>query len=66
MNPKLSPREIDVLRAAGAGLTAKETADLLGISPASVNLYVMRACFKLRAKNKAQAVVTAMYKGYIG
>jgi DNA-binding CsgD family transcriptional regulator len=66
MNPNLSPRETEVLRAAGAGLTAKETADLLGLSPSAVNLYISRACFKLRAQSKTQAVVTAMHKGYIG
>jgi DNA-binding CsgD family transcriptional regulator len=66
MDRELSPRELEVLRAAGAGLTAKETADLLGISPSSVNLYVTRAAFKLQAKNKSQAIVIAMHKGYIG
>lgn len=66
MNPKLSPRELEVLRAAGAGLTAKETADLLGLSPSAVNLYIGRASLKLQAENKTQAVVAAMHKGYIG
>jgi DNA-binding CsgD family transcriptional regulator len=62
----LSPREIEVLRAAGAGLTAKETADLLGISPAAVNLYMSRATIKMGVKNKTEAVVKAMHKGIIG
>jgi DNA-binding CsgD family transcriptional regulator len=66
MDRELSPRELEVLRAAGAGLSAKETADLLGISASAVNLYVARAAFKLQAKNKAQAIVIAMHKGYIG
>ena len=66
MNHNLSAREIEVLRAAGAGLTAKETADLLGLSPSAVNLYIGRAMFKLLAKNKSQAVVIAMHKGFIG
>ncbi len=55
-----------MLRAAGAGLTAKETADLLGLSPSAVNLYIGRAMFKLLAKNKSQAIVIAMHKGFIG
>lgn len=66
MNPNLSPREIEVLRAAGAGLTARETADLLGLSASAVNLYVTRACFKLRAKTKTEALVLAIHKGFIG
>ena len=55
-----------MLRAAGAGLTAQETADLLGLSPSSVNLYISRASLKLQAENKTQAVVIAMHRGYIG
>jgi DNA-binding NarL/FixJ family response regulator len=66
MGRDLSPREIEVLRAAGAGLTAQETADLLGLSPSAVNLYISRASLKLQAENKTQAVVAAMHKGYIG
>jgi DNA-binding NarL/FixJ family response regulator len=66
MDRELSPREIEVLRAAGAGLTAQETADLLGISASAVNLYVARASMKLQAENKTQAVVIAMHKGFIG
>lgn len=66
MNPKLSPREVEVLRAAGAGKTAKETADLIGVSPSAVNLYVARAMMKLQAKTKSQAIVMAIHKGFIG
>ena len=66
MNPKLSPREIQVLRAAGAGKTAQETAELLGLSVSAINLYMTRAAFKLRVKNKTEAVVAAIHKGYIG
>ena len=66
MKETLSPRELEVLRAAGAGKTAKETADLIGVSPSAVNLYLSKAAMKLHADNKTQAVVTAMHKGYIG
>jgi DNA-binding NarL/FixJ family response regulator len=62
----LSPREIEVLRAAGAGFTAKETADLIGLSVSAVNLYMVRAIFKLGVKNKTEAVVKAMHAGIIG
>jgi DNA-binding NarL/FixJ family response regulator len=66
MKETLSPRELEVLRAAGAGKTAKETADLIGVSPSAVNLYLSKAAMKLHAGNKTAAVVTAMHKGYIG
>jgi LuxR family transcriptional regulator len=62
----LSRREIEVLRAAGAGKTAKETADLIGVSPSAVNLYISRAQIKLDASNKTEAVVAAIHKGFIG
>ena len=63
---KLSPREIEVLRAAGAGKTAKETADLIGVSPSAVNLYMAKAMLKLGTHTKTAAVVVAIHKGYIG
>ena len=61
----LSPREVEVLRAAGAGKTAQETADLIGVSVSAVNLYMNRAQIKLHATNKTEAVVAAIHKGII-
>ncbi len=66
MPVELSPREVDVLRGAAAGLTAKETAEHLGISASAVNLYLSRAQLKLGAKNKTHAVVIAINQGTIG
>ena len=66
MNPNLSRREVQVLRAAAGGMTAHETGEWLGLSDSAVNLYVQRACMKLQANSKAHAVTIAMHKGYIG
>ena len=62
----LSPREVQVLRAAGAGKTAAETAEFLGLSTSAINLYMTRAQAKLSARNKTEAVVSAIHKGFIG
>jgi len=56
----LTPREIEVLAALGNGLTNKETARLLGISPHTVKFHIESLFRKLGASSRAEAVVRGM------
>ncbi len=56
----LTERERDVLILAGLGLTNKEIADRLYISIDAVMAFLNRACTKLGAHNRADAVVLAL------
>lgn len=62
---RLPPRQEDVLRLAGAGLTNKEMALRLGISPATVKIHVSRAIAALGAANRTDAVQRARHAGLI-
>lgn len=63
-NP-LSPREIECLRAAAKGLTSDETATQLGITPHTVTYHVNNAVKKLEGRNRIQAVVEAIQRGWL-
>jgi len=52
----LTPREIEVLAALGNGLTNKETARRLGISPNTVKFHIESLFRKLDAATRAEAV----------
>jgi len=56
----LTPREIEVLAALGNGLTNKETARLLGISPHTVKFHIESLFRKLDAGSRAEAVAKGM------
>ena len=56
----LTKRERDVLILAGRGLTNKEIADRLYISISAVRTFLNRACTKLGARKRADAVVLAL------
>jgi len=56
----LTPREIEVLAALGNGLTNKETARLLGISPHTVKFHIESLFRKLGASSRAAAVARGM------
>lgn len=59
----LSLRELQVLRLAAEGLTAKATARVLQVSESAVNLYLMHARQKLGAKTKAEAIAALTDSG---
>ena len=63
--PKLSKREIEVLRWAMHGKTAVETGKILGIAASTVNYFVGRALVKLECENKHHAVLKAIALGLI-
>jgi DNA-binding CsgD family transcriptional regulator len=56
----LTPREVEVLAALGNGLTNKETARLLGISPHTVKFHIESLFRKLGVASRAEAVARGM------
>ena len=56
----LSPREIEVLTALGSGLSNKETARRLGISPHTVKFHIESLFRKLGASSRAEAVAKGL------
>jgi LuxR family transcriptional regulator len=58
---KLTPRERECLNWAAEGMTAKEIAEKLNRSIATVTLHLNSAMQKLGAKNRVQAVVRAVH-----
>jgi DNA-binding CsgD family transcriptional regulator len=63
--PRLSPREVDVMRLAAQGYSAKRTALKLGISPHSVRVHLALARRRLKARNTAEAVAIALTRGLL-
>lgn len=61
----LSPREMDVLKAAAGGLGNREIGVKLGISENSVKMHLKRAFFKLGASDRAEAVSLASKRGFL-
>ena len=58
-------REREVLALLATGATDTEIADLLGLSPATVQTHVRNAKTKLRARTRSQAVALAVAQGLI-
>jgi LuxR family quorum sensing-dependent transcriptional regulator len=63
--PRLSPREIEVLKWCSAGKTTRDIADILSLSESTVEGYVINACQKLDAVTRTQAVAEAIRAGLI-
>jgi DNA-binding NarL/FixJ family response regulator len=61
----LSPRELDVLRSVAAGLSDKQVAGRLGISPKTVRNHMSQIFSKLQASNRVEAVIKALRRGVL-
>ncbi len=61
----LSPREAEVLRLLGGGLSIPAIARELYVSPSTAKTYVARIYEKLGASNRAQAIMCALASGLI-
>jgi DNA-binding NarL/FixJ family response regulator len=57
---ELTPRQLDVLRRVARGLTDKEIASELSLSPRTVEMHVARALAVLDCANRAEAGHTAV------
>jgi two-component system response regulator NreC len=64
--PKLSDREIEVLKFLGQGMTNQSIAEQLDISPKTVATYRARLADKLGLKTTAEYVKFAADNGYLG
>lgn len=62
-NVILTDNERDVLVLTARGLTNQEIADKLYLSTSSVKTFLYRACTKLGARNRAEAVILALKRG---
>lgn len=61
----LSPRELEVLRAAAAGGSNKEIARTLGISPRTVQVHLGNVFSKLNVGSRTEAVLAGIRRGWI-
>lgn len=64
--PTISAREQEILSLLASGMTTKEIAGALFISPETVRTYVRRAMEKLEARTRTQAVAIAVRRSLIG
>lgn len=62
----LTQRELEVLELIGAGATNREIADQLTLSPNTVKEHASALYRKVRARNRAEAVVRARELGLLG
>jgi LuxR family transcriptional regulator len=63
--PKLTPREVEVLRWAGDGKSARQTAQILGVQKCTVDLHVTNVRRKLGANSRPAAVAQATARGLL-
>ncbi len=63
--PKLTPREMDVLKLLARGLRNKEIADELFIAERTVKIHVGNILGKLQATNRTEAVAIALTMGLL-
>jgi LuxR family transcriptional activator of conjugal transfer of Ti plasmids len=65
MNRPLSPSQALALSLASQGHTAKESAQLLNLSPHTMKDHILNACHRIGAKNVTHAVALALASGQI-
>jgi DNA-binding NarL/FixJ family response regulator len=61
----ISPRELEVLEQLAAGLSNKEIADKLNVSPHTVKTHVARLYEKLDARRRTEAILKARELGLL-
>ena len=63
--PRLTPRELEVLRGVAAGLANPQIAGQLHVSPATVKTHLLRAFAKLGVTDRTAAATTAAERGWL-
>lgn len=63
--PKMSERELEVLKWSAAGKTANDVACILSLSQSTVNFHIRSVITKTNAANKAGAIAIAAMRGWI-
>jgi PAS domain S-box-containing protein len=63
--PTLTPRQAEVLRLLGSGMTTQQMADRMGLSPETVRNHVKATLGELNAKSRLEAVLTAYRLGLL-
>jgi DNA-binding NarL/FixJ family response regulator len=63
--PALSPRETEILEIIGKGLSNQATAEVLGLSRATVRTHLEHIYAKLEVSNRTEAVTEAIRRGLI-
>ncbi len=63
--PSLTPRETEILGLIARGLTNREAAETLGVSPATVRTHLEHIYAKLDVSNRTEAVTEAIRRGII-
>jgi RNA polymerase sigma factor (sigma-70 family) len=63
---RLTPRESDVIQLVAKGMTNRQIADTLSISPGTVKIHVERIIGKLGVSDRTQAAVRAVEAGIVG
>ena len=62
---ELTPRELDVIRLVAEGLSNKEIAKSLAISPRTVNFHLDNLFAKLGVRSRTEAAILALRQGWI-
>jgi DNA-binding CsgD family transcriptional regulator len=62
---ELTPRELEVIRLVAEGLSNKEIAELLSISPRTVNFHLDNLFAKLGVRSRTEAAILALRQGWI-
>ncbi len=63
--PRLTPRETEILGLIARGLSNREAAEALGVSPATVRTHLEHIYAKLDVSNRTEAVTEAIRRGII-
>lgn len=64
--PDLSPRELEVVELAAAGLTRREMAKVMFVGESTVKTHLEAAARKLAARNRTHLVALAYRTGLLG
>lgn len=64
-SPRLTPREVHVMRGIADGLSSAQIAAALGIAPKSVDNHKQRIFGKLRVRSQAHAVAVSLAAGLL-